>query len=221
MTSKKSAATAALAAAQETSANAEAAAVAADDQVEATAHAITVAEAHVVELLGDLNAGHPDATQAALDQARADVEQAHKDHQWSLLQRNAAHAARSRAQDDEARAHRAVTADEYVRAHRDYNARDSREAVLHEHLRATLTELVLIADARMEQHDRLARDVNSWPADERPTVPPGKPIVTYGTRGMGSWSVMAPNADIAESLTTALADAAEQQRADAQAAANN
>lgn len=220
MSTRKSDATNALTAARAASDTADVAVETAEAEVERTAQAIEAAETHVVQVLTDLNAGEADVTQDTITQARAAVEQAHRDHAWARLQREAALAARSRAHDEEAKALRALTAQEYVRAYREYNDPASRESVLHERIRADLAELVRLVDEREELHDRLARDVQSWPADERPTVPPGRTIVTHGQRGFGSWSVMVPNNDVAETLTAALADAAERARAEAQAQAN-
>lgn len=221
MTTRKTTTTSALTAAREASNTADAAVDTAEAEVERTAHAIQAAEAHVVDTLTDLNAGKADVTQDTITQARATVEQAHRDHEWALLQRDAAHAARSRAHDEEARAHRALTAQEYLAAHKEFNDPASREAILHERIRADVAELVSLVDERQEHHDRLARDIASWPADERPTVPAGKAIQTYGQRGFGAWSVMVPKNDVAETLTAALADAAERERAEVQARANN
>lgn len=218
MASKKSA-RAALAAAQQVTAQADASFTAAADDIETAARAIESAEAHAVEVLTNINNGHGDVNQEAVQQARAAVEQARRDHEWAILRHQAAEAAHRRASDAEAEARRAVTADEYRRAHAEFNNPDSRENLLLKRVREDVAELIGVINARQELHDRLARDVATWPAEERENlrIPPGKPITTCGTKGLGSWTVQVPLFDLAESLTAGIAEAAERARADAQA----
>lgn len=133
----------------------------------------------------------------------------------------AAEAAHARACAEEARAQRAVTAQEYLRAHAEFNNPDSRENLLLKRVGEDVTELIGVINARQEQHDRLSRDVASWPAEERQDlrIPPGKPITTCGTRGLGSWSVQVPLFELSEALTAGIAEAADRTRAEAQAKA--
>ena len=157
----------------------------------------------------------------AVQQAREAVEKPRKDHEWAILRHQAAEAAHRRASDAEAQVVRALVADEYVRAHRDYNDPESREAILLNRIREDVVEVIGLIECRMETHDRLARDVATWPAEERQQliqVGAGKPITTHGQQGFGSWSVQVPAMDVAEVLTDAIAAAAEQKRAAAQAA---
>ena len=120
---------------------------------------------------------------------------------------------------DSLNAARAVTAEEYVKAHREYNNPESRENLLSQRLREDVAELVGLINKRHDEHDQLARDVASWPTDERPRLA-GKPIIERTHRAFGSWSVQLPLADLAESITEGLAAASEQARAEAQARAN-
>lgn len=213
MTTAKTKPAALLAAAEKVTAHAGAAVTAAAEQIETTARAVAEAEAHVVEVLANPQ------DQGALDQARARVEKTRRDREWAVLQHAAAEANYFKASDAEVEARRGVTAEEYVKAHAAFNAPDNRENVLLQRIREDVAEVIGIIDARMEHHDRLARDVASWPADERQKVQQaGRQIVAHPGRGLGTWTVQVPNLDLSEALAAALADAAEQARAAAQAA---
>ena len=213
MTTAKTKPAALLAAAEKVTTEAGAAVTAAAEQIEAAARAVADAEAAVVEVLANPR------EQDALDQARAAVEKARRDREWSVLQHAAAEVAYYRASDAEVEARRGVTAEEYIKAHKEFNNPESRESILLQRVRADVAELIPLIAARQEHHDQLARDVASWPVEERQRIQaPGRQIVTHPGRGLGTWTVQVPNLDLSEALTAALADAAEQARAAAQAA---
>jgi hypothetical protein len=165
---------------------------------------------------------HPPAERAALEKARAAIEKAHADVEWAHIQRAAAEAAHSRAADAEAHAHRRVVADEYVREARRYSDPSEREYVLIDQLRDNVAELVKLIGERQARHERLARDVESWPADERArlqqrlaheaqSVPAGqsvgRAITTHGQREFASWTVTVPKGEIAEAIQAGVAAA--------------
>jgi hypothetical protein len=186
----------ALTAATEAASAAAAAEVAAGDDV-------TAAEQAVIDLEASLVGGSL-VTRQQLDQARAKIEQARSDVEWRKLQHHAALAAHSRASDAAAAAHRAVVREEYLAAHAAHNDPSSRENVLLAQLTDTVTELVQLIDDRQEQHDRLAHEFTSFPADEKFRPPAGRPITTHGTRGYGVWTLPIPNQEVSDAIDTGL-----------------
>ena len=129
---------------------------------------------------------------------RRAVEKARRDREWSVLQHAAAEVAYYRASDAEAEARRAVTAEEYIKAHKEFQQPPNRGKVFCCNVsRADVAELIPLIAARQEHHDQLARDVASWPVEERQRIQaPGRQIVTHPGRGLGTWTVQVPNLDL-------------------------
>jgi hypothetical protein len=188
---------------------------AADAALTAAREAVPAAEQKLTDLEAAFCAS--DATsKAELTKARNAIEQARGDVEWSQLQLQAAEAAHSRAADAEAAAHRRVTADEYLTEHRAYNDPTSTESVLVAQLESTVTELIQVVDARQQLHHRLARELNSMPADEQAELhkrlaqqvqsypsreKPLQGITTYGTREYAQWIVHnVPKGEVADAI---------------------
>ena len=195
----------ALAAAEESLTAADADMTTAAEAAATTRQAVAAAEAGLVDAIAE------GAATGTLKAARDRLDAARRDAEWANIERQAAEVRYSRQADATAAARRAVVAEEYATAHRDYNAEGNREAVLLARLAETVAELARLIPARQAHHDRLAREVASWPVDERPVLP-GRPILTHGHIGLGRWEVDLPNGELAEAIKSGVAAAADQSR---------
>lgn len=196
---------AALAAAEENLTAADAAMAQAVETVATARQAVTDAEGNMLTAVAD------GAPTAALKHARDRLDTARRDAEWAEIEQQAAEVRYSRLADAAAAARRAVVRTEYLAAHAAYNAADNREAVLLAQLTAAVAELARIVPERQAHHDTLAREVASWPVDERPVLP-GRPILTHGHVGLGRWEVDLPNPELAEAIKSGVAAAADQSR---------
>ena len=194
-----------LAAAEESLTAADADMAAAAEATATTRQAVAAAEAGLVDAIAE------GAATGTLKAARDRLDTARRDAEWATIEQQAAEVRYSRQADATAAARRAVVRTEYLAAHAGYNAADNREALLLAQLTATVAELARIVPERQAHHDTLAREVASWPVDERPVLP-GRPILTHGHIGLGRWEVDLPNAELAEAIKSGLAAAAEQPR---------
>ena len=194
----------ALAAAEESLTAADADMTTAAEAAATTRQAVAAAEAGLVDAIAE------GAATGTLKAARDRLDTARRDAEWATIEQQAAEVRYSRQADATAAARRAVVRTEYLAAHAAYNA-DNRETELLAQLTATVAELARIVPERQACHDRLAREVASWPVDERPLLP-GRPILTHGHIGLGRWEVDLPNAELAEAIKSGLAAAAEQPR---------
>ena len=173
---------------------ADAAAEQARTDAVAARQAIADAEADIVAALAD------GPTRARIEQAQSKLAAARAEVEVAELAQHAADVRYSRAADLAAAAHVAVVRDEYLRAHAAHNDPESRENVLAARIAADVAELCELVDKRQAQHDHLAREYQSWPADERPHALPGRRIETYSHRGLGRWEVAVPHAEVAEAI---------------------
>ena len=191
---------AALAAAEESLTAADADMNTAAEAAATTHRAVADAEAGLVDAIAE------GATTPTLKAARDRLDTARRDAEWAAIERQAAEVRYSRQADATAAARRAVVRDEYLAAHAAYNAEGNREAVLLMELTATIAELARIIPHRQARHDSLAREVASWPAAERPVLP-DKPITTYGSRGLGVWTITVPLGELADAIREGIAAA--------------
>jgi hypothetical protein len=196
---------------------------AADAALTEAREAVPAAEKKLADLEAAFCVGDA-SSKAELAKARGAIEQARGDVEWSVLQRQAAEAAHSRAADVEAAARRCVTAAEYLAEHRSFNDPESRESVLVARLESTVAELIRVVDARQTLHHRLAAEADSFPADERaelqkrlaqqiqadaPTGQPLRPITTYGQREYAQWVIHGgiPKGEVAQAIEAGIAAA--------------
>ena len=194
-----------LTAAEESLTAADADMTSAAEAAATTRRAVADAEAALVDAIAE------GATTPTLKAARDRLDTARRDAEWADIEQQAAEVRYSRQADAAAAARRAVVRTEYLSEHAAYNDEGNREAVLLAQLTATVAELCRIVPERQAHHDTLAREVASWPVDERPVLP-GRPILTHGHIGRGRWEVDLPNAELAEAIKSGVAAAAEQPR---------
>jgi hypothetical protein len=172
----------------------------------ASRQALDDAETAAVQAIAAAVSGEGD--RATADAARERVEQLRRDFEWATLELQAAETAMSRAADDTARAHRAVIAEEYLTAHAEHNNSKARVNQLLARLPALLSELVPLVAARDQLHRRLNQELKHFPLDERPTIPPGRPIAAPDQSGAPNTMVQVPRA-IAEAIEAGLAAASQ------------
>ena len=148
--------------------------------ITASREALAQAEREAVEAMSAATIdGDTPAARTRVEKARQKVEKARADIDWATLQLNAAENAYARTHDDVTRAQRVVIAEEYIAEHQAFNDPNLRETVLLKQVTDTIAELLPLVKQRQDWHDRLASEVNHFHPEERPTVPAGRPIVTY------------------------------------------
>jgi len=204
---------------QETYAAAQESTAAAGAAMVQAAENVTAAEQHAADLEAAFIADPP-VTRQALEKARAAIEKANTDVEWSHIQRAAAEAVCSRAADAAAHAHRRVVEDEYIREVRRYGDPSEREYVLLDQIRDDVAEAIKLINERQSRHERLAREIETWRADERSTLQqrliheaqnpaeqPGRAITTHGQREYAIWNVTVPKGELAQAIEAAVASA--------------
>ena len=163
--------------------------------------ALAAVEAELVDALAD------GAARPTIEKIRERLDLAHREAEFAGIEAEAAEVRYSRAADAAAAAHRAVVAEQYRGAHAEYNSAECRETQLLDTLTATVAELCRLIDQRQIEHDRLAREYQSFPPAERFPVQPGRQITTYGHRGQGRWEIEVPLAEVAEAIKAGVAAA--------------
>jgi hypothetical protein len=171
----------------------------------ASRQALTDAETAAAEAIAAAVSGEGDRATAYA--ARERVEKLRRDFEWAQVELQAAEQAMSRAAEDAARANRAVVAQEYLSAHKTHNDPKTRINQLLEQLPALLAELVPLVAARDELHRRLVQELQHFPLDERPTIPPGQPLTAPDSNGAPNTMVQVPRGAIAEAIDTGIAAA--------------
>ena len=95
--------------------------------------------------------------------------------------------------------------EEYQAEHSRFNDPDSRENQLLRQVTDCIAELTCRLFARQDLHDRLWQELAALPADHRPAVKPGRPIMSSSTRVIPA-AITAPP-EVAEAVTSGLATA--------------
>jgi hypothetical protein len=138
---------------------------AATDAIPRTHQDLEDAEAHLVNVLANANAGTP--SRAEIGKARTAVEKCRADIEWAGIEHKAAEQAYFRAVENEVVARRAVIAEEFAAASAAWNDPENREHVLRAQIESALAELVVLSADRRELHGRLEQEIAHFPEDER------------------------------------------------------